>query len=101
MSSMSSLQTIEDSVDIHGFDVIPFFIRNMSIRNMRLKIGKSLETFKKYRKAEFQKNCCFNKIFDGTRKEIEKASIICLAKHEHPSIIVAYTCFFKKSHNFA
>ena len=29
------------------------FIRNKSIRNMRLKLGKNYETFKKHKQAEF------------------------------------------------
>ena len=30
------------------------FVRNISIRHMRLKLGKNYETFKKHRQAEFQ-----------------------------------------------
>ena len=29
------------------------FIRNKSIRNIRLKLGKNYETYKKHRQAEF------------------------------------------------
>ena len=38
-------------------------MRNISIRNMRLKLGKNEETFKKHRQVDFQiitfKNCSY------------------------------------------
>ena len=44
-----------------------FFVRNMFIRNMRLKMGKNREKFKKHRQAEFQittyKSCSTGKAF--------------------------------------
>ena len=37
-----------------NFGVHVYFIRNLSINNMRLKLGKNEETFKKHRQTVFQ-----------------------------------------------
>ena len=46
------------------FQLHAFFIRNMSIRNMRLKLGKNYEAFKEHRQSEFKKQLPKN-VFTG------------------------------------
>ena len=43
-----------------NFVSMHFFIRNLSIRNMRLKLGENWETFKKHGQVEFQIITCNN-----------------------------------------
>ena len=39
-----------------------FFIRNLSIRNTRLKVGKKKETFQNHRQAELQIDVFYKKL---------------------------------------
>ena len=90
---MSCKWTLQEIEKLH---VHVFLIRNMYIRKMRrLKLGKSLERFKKHGQAEFQiitfKNCFYWCITYQASKKIELISIIC---HTKPVVK-----FYNKNHH--
>ena len=83
-----------------------FLIRNISERNMRLKIGKNLVTFQRKSQAEFQtiarKSCFYKPIFGQTRNGIETASAKALCTRDRirtaPFFSGSDPEFFQRAH---